>query len=99
LRGSVTRAAASTLSARVGQAEQLDHAVDIFGFVNPRRHPARIRQDVVGTGPAGSDELVTDGPRERQVGDPVTVQVAEPAAIETKFDAPEAMWSDLNPIP
>ena len=42
---------------------------------------------------AGADQLVAHAPREGQVGDPVTVQMAELAAPDLELDAAKAMLS------
>ena len=43
------------------------------------------------SGPAGRDELVAHPAGERQIGDPVTVQMPELAAPDAKLDTAEAM--------
>lgn len=45
------------------------------------------------------DQLVTEAAREWKVGDPIAVQMTELTTAKPKLDSPEAMWSDLDPIP
>jgi hypothetical protein len=54
---------------------------------------------MVGPSAPRRDQLVTQAAREWKVGDPIAVEMAELATAKPKFDPPEAMWSDLDPIP
>jgi hypothetical protein len=45
----------------------------------------------MGPGTALGDQLVPDAPRERQVGDPIAVDVAELAPADSEFDPAEPM--------
>ena len=77
--------------ALVAQPEQLDHLVRVLVGLDRLRDPARVRQDVVRVRAAGLDEHVAHRALERQVGEPVAVQVAELALAEPELDAAEAV--------
>ena len=53
-------------------------------------------QDVMRSRATGRDQLVADSAREREVGDPVAVQVPELAAADAKLDAAEPVRSQLD---
>ena len=80
----------------VGEAEQLDRTLDAPRVADRHGHPAGVRQHVMRSGAAGRDQLVAHPARERQVGDPVTVQMPELAAADAELDAAEAMRTDLD---
>ena len=48
---------------------------------------------------AGRDQLIAHPAREREIGDPVTVQMPELAAAHAKLDAAEAMRPNLDAGP
>jgi hypothetical protein len=83
----------------VGETEEFDHPLDVFGLVDRGRHPARVGEDVVGPGATPGDQLVADATREWKVGDLIAMEVAELAAAESKLDPAEAMRPDLDPVP
>jgi len=54
---------------------------------------------VVGLGAARGDELVAGAARERQVGEPVAVQVAELALAEAELDPAEVVRLGGDALP
>ena len=67
--------------------------------VNGSGHPSSVRQNMMGPGAAGGDQLVTDAPWKRQIGDPIAVEVAKLAAPETELDPSKTVWSYLDAVP
>ena len=53
----------------------------------------------MGPGTALGDQLVPDAPRERQVGDPIAVDVAELAPADSEFDPTESVRRSLDAGP
>ena len=63
------------------------------------RDPPGVGQHVVGPRAPDGDQLVANPARERQVRDPVAVEVAELAPADPEFDAAEPVWSGLHARP
>ena len=85
--------------ALVAQPEELDHLVRVLVGLDRLRDPAGLRQDVVRLRAAGLDEHVANRALERQVGEPVAVQVPELALAEPELDAAEAVRVDGHALP
>ena len=83
--------------ALVAQPEELDHLVGVLVGLDRLRDPARVRQYVVRQRAAGLDEHVLDRALERQVGEPVAVQMPELALPEPELDAAEPVRVLVTP--
>ena len=57
-------------------AEQLDHPCRLLSPCNPARDPTGFGKDVVRSGTTGGDHLIAKLARQRQVGQPVAVDMA-----------------------
>jgi hypothetical protein len=83
----------------VRETEKLDHVLNAASSAQGYRHPAGVGQHMVRPGLALSDQFVAHPAGEREVGDPITVQVAELAAPEAKLDSAESVRSGLHTWP
>ncbi len=85
--------------ALVGHPEQLDRAVRLVGRADRDGDPAGIGEHVVRAGAAFGDQLIAHAPRERKVGDPVAVKVAELAPAQAELDASEPVRRGFHARP
>ena len=81
--------------ALVGETKQLDHTLGVVWPVQRRCYPAAVGQHVMRPGTAGGDQLVSHLARERQVGDPLAMQMPELTTPKTEFNPTKPMRTGL----
>ena len=97
--GCLLRSGPPPRDAVVVQAKQLDDLVDVPVRADPSAHPSRIGKNVMWFGSPGRDELVASRLWEREVGEAVTVHVAELDPPEPELHSSETMGMARDAFP
>src|SRR5256885_5092123 len=72
-------------------AEELDHVRRVLRARHPDAHPARVGKHVMWHRTPRRDDFVMDSSRQRQVGQPVAVDLSHLLLSESGLDAPQAV--------
>src|SRR5438309_11675896 len=86
VRSGTGRCAAGAAGALVRHPEQIDHVLGPVLVADWSRDPTRVGQYVMRSRPAGRDQLIPDSAREREIGDPVAMEVAQLPAPKPELD-------------